>query len=145
MSTPACCWRWRIPIASRAGARAATARYQLANGRGAVFAGAESIARQEFIVAVDLDDREREARIQLAAPLAKADLLEYFRRAARCAADELAWDERTASASIARRVIRLGELLLEEKPLHDIPRDAASAAMLDGVRSLGIDGAALGR
>jgi ATP-dependent helicase HrpB len=46
------------------------ARYQLANGRGAVFAGSESIAREEFIVAVDLDDREREARIQLAAPLA---------------------------------------------------------------------------
>src|SRR6188508_3017380 len=36
-------------------------RYQLANGRGAVFAGSESIAREEFIVAVDLDDREREA------------------------------------------------------------------------------------
>jgi len=58
----------------------ADARYQLSNGRGAVFASAESIAREEFIVAVDLDDREREARIQLAAPLPKADLLEFFVR-----------------------------------------------------------------
>ena len=63
---------------------AATRATSSSNGRGAVFASAESIAREEFIVAVDLDDREREARIQLAAPLAKADLLEHF--AARTAA-----------------------------------------------------------
>ena len=44
-------------------------RYLLANGRGAAFAGAVSLAREEFIVAVELDDREREARIDLAAPL----------------------------------------------------------------------------
>ncbi len=112
-------------------------RYQLANGRGGVFAGSESIAREEFIVAVDLDDREREARIQLAAPLRKQDLLEYF-AAQLVRADELAWDERTESV-MARRVLRFGELLVEEKPLAEVPRGAATAAMLDGVRSLGLD------
>ena len=44
-------------------------RYTLANGRGAHFAEPQSLSRQELIVAVDLDDREREARILLAAPL----------------------------------------------------------------------------
>jgi ATP-dependent helicase HrpB len=112
-------------------------RYQLANGRGAVFPGSESIAREEFIVAVDLDDREREARIQLAAPLAKQDLLEYF-SAQLVRAEELAWDERTESV-IARRVLRLGELIVEEKPLPEVPREAATAAMLDGVRALGLE------
>jgi len=112
-------------------------RYQLANGRGALFETAESVGRQEFIVAVDLDDREREARIRLAIPLAKEELLEQFAdRLLR--ADELVWDERT-EAVIARRVIRLDELLIEEKPLNDVPRDASAAAMLAGVRSLGID------
>ena len=115
----------------------ADARYQLSNGRGAVFASAESIAREEFIVAVDLDDREREARIQLAAPLAKADLLEFFAPQLQ-RADELAWDGRTESV-IARRVIRLDELLVEEKPLNEVPRAASVAAMLDGVRSMGLD------
>jgi len=115
----------------------ADARYQLSNGRGAVFAGAESIAREEFIVAVDLDDREREARIQLAAPLPKADLLEFFAKQLR-RADELVWDGRT-EAVVARRVIRLDELLVEEKPLNEVPRAASAAAMLDGVRSLGLD------
>ncbi len=115
----------------------ADARYQLSNGRGAVFAGAESIAREEFIVAVDLDDREREARIQLAAPLAKADLMEYFAAQLR-RAEELVWDERTEAVA-ARRVIRLDELVIEEKPMHDVPRDASAAAMLQGIRAMGID------
>jgi ATPase subunit of ABC transporter with duplicated ATPase domains len=55
-------------------------------------------------------------------------------------ADELAWDARTESV-IARRVLRLGELIIEEKPLHDAPREASAAAMLDGLRSLGLDAA----
>jgi len=113
------------------------ARYQMSNGRGALFAAAESIAREEFIVAVDLDDREREAQIRLAAPLDKADLLEYFAPDLR-RADELAWDERT-EAVVARRVIRFDELLVEEKPLNDVPRAASAAAMLEGVRSMGIE------
>jgi ATP-dependent helicase HrpB len=112
------------------------ARYQMSNGRGALFAGAESIAREEFIVAVDLDDREREAQIRLAAPLGKADLLEHFAANLR-RADELDWDERT-EAVVARRVIRFDELLVEEKPLNDVPRAASAAAMLVGVRSMGI-------
>jgi ATP-dependent helicase HrpB len=115
----------------------AEARYQLSNGRGALFASAESIAREEFIVAVDLDDREREAQIRLAAPLAKADLLEHFAPQLQ-RAEELVWDART-EAVVARRVIRLDELLVEEKPLNDVPREASVAAMLEGVRSLGID------
>ena len=44
-------------------------RYKLATGRGASFAGPESIARAELIVAVDVEDSERDARILLAAPL----------------------------------------------------------------------------
>ena len=111
------------------------ARYQLANGRGASFTSAESIAREEFIVAVDLDDRERDARILLAAPLPRADLLEHFAREL-VERDEVAWDAR-AEAVIARRTVRLGELVLDEKPLQDTPPGAAAAALLEGLRSLG--------
>ena len=53
-------------------------------------------------------------------------------------ADELTWDERTESV-VARRVSRLDELLVEEKPLHDVPREATAAAMLQGLRSMGLD------
>jgi ATP-dependent helicase HrpB len=115
----------------------AEARYQLANGRGALFESAQSIAREEFIVAVDLDDREREARIRLAAPLDKQDLLAQFEPQI-VRGDELAWDEKTETI-VARRVIRLDALLIEEKPLNDAPRTATAAAMLEGVRAMGLD------
>ncbi len=113
------------------------ARYQLANGRGAIFAGAESIARQEFIVAVDLDDREREARVHLAASISRAELLEFFADHIRVV-DEQAWDEKT-EAVISRRATWLDELLIEEKPLHAAPREASAAAMLEGVRRMGVE------
>jgi ATP-dependent helicase HrpB len=113
------------------------ARFQLANGRGAAFEGAESVGRAEFIVAVDLDDREREARIRLAIPIDKAELLELFTDHV-VRGDELAWDPKS-EAVVARRVVRLDDLVIEEKPLNEVPRDASRAAMLDGVRRLGLD------
>jgi ATP-dependent helicase HrpB len=112
------------------------ARYTLANGRGAHFADTQSLGRQDLIVAVDLDDRERDARILLAAPLARADLERHF-------ADQIVrtesveWSSRD-QAVIARRVIRLDAAVLEEQPLPEIPADAARAAMLTGARELGI-------
>ena len=60
----------------------AEGRYTLANGRGAHFAESQALARQEFIVAVDLDDRDRDARILVAAALSRADLVEHFARPA---------------------------------------------------------------
>ena len=112
------------------------ARYTLSNGRGAHFAEAQSLGRQDLIVAVDLDDRERDARIVIAAPLARADLERHF-------ADQIVrgqsveWSSRD-QAVIARRVVRLGAAVLEEQPLHEIPADATRAAMLTGARELGI-------
>jgi ATP-dependent helicase HrpB len=115
----------------------ADARYQLANGRGAAFTTPQSIAREELIVAVELDDRDREAQIQLAAPLARADLLEYF-AAEIVARDEVGWDSRSEIV-VARRVLRFGEILLEEKPLQALPPETTATAVLEGLRSLGLD------
>ena len=112
-------------------------RYQLANGRGASFAGPESIAREEFVVAVEVDDRERDARILLAAPLKRADLLEHFGPQL-VEREEIAWDAR-AEAVVARRTVRFGELVLEDKPLTEVPPGAATAALFERVRALGAD------
>jgi ATP-dependent helicase HrpB len=114
----------------------AEARYQLSNGRGAIFAAAESIAREEFIVALDLDDREREARVRLAAPIRRADLLAWARNRA-TTRDEVQWDERQ-QAVVSRRIVALDALVLEERPLADPPTEATRAAMLAGLRSMGL-------
>jgi ATP-dependent helicase HrpB len=112
-------------------------RFALANGRGAAFAGPQSLARQPYIVALDLDDRDRDARVLLAAPLTREELLEHF--AARLQQREtVEWSSRE-QAVLARRTLALDALVLEEKPLTPVPADAARAAMLEGVRELGIE------
>ena len=115
----------------------AEGRFTLANGRGAHFAEPQGLAKQELIVAIDLDDRERDARILLAAPLARADieahLPELLRRQ-----ESVEWSSRE-QAVIARRTLQLDAIVLEEKPLPEVPVEAARAAMLTGVRELGIE------
>lgn len=113
------------------------ARYTLANGRGAHFADVQNLGKQEFIVAVDLDDRERDARILLAAPLTRDEIEEHLSdRLER--GNSVEWNSRE-QAVLARRVVRLDAITLEEKPLQDVPAEAARAAMLQGVRELGIE------
>jgi ATP-dependent helicase HrpB len=119
-------------IGRRRGSQGAS--FTLSNGRGAAFAGAQPLARRELIVAVDLDDRERDARILLAAPLERADLMEQFAGRIR-RIDSVAWSTREQAVS-ARRTLELDALVLEEQPLADAPADALREAMLAGVREL---------
>jgi ATP-dependent helicase HrpB len=113
------------------------ARYTLANGRGAHFADTQSLGRQEFIVAVDLDDRERDARIRLAAPLTRAEIETHFSDRLR-RTEIVEWSSRE-QAVIARRVLRIDALSIDEQPLPEVPADAARAAMLTGIREMGLD------
>jgi ATP-dependent helicase HrpB len=111
-------------------------RYALSGGRGAAFATPQALAGAEFIVAVEVDDVERDARILLAAPVARAELERHF-------ADELReeerveWDAREQAIS-ARRTLRLGALVLEDSALTPVPEAAARTALLEGVRALGL-------
>jgi ATP-dependent helicase HrpB len=112
-------------------------RYLLASGRGAGFVGASSLARAEFIVAATLDDKEREARIDLAAPISREQLEAAFetRIAVR---DTINWDARTETVLAVRRR-SLDALLLEEVLLNNAPPESLLSAMLDGVRAMGLE------
>jgi ATP-dependent helicase HrpB len=112
-------------------------RYLLANGRGAAFVGATSLARSEFVVALDLDDREREARILLAAVLDRQSLEAAVGERIRHER-ELYWSS-TEQLVVARDVVRLEALVLEEKPLLNLSGDVAVPAMIEGIRVMGLD------
>jgi ATP-dependent helicase HrpB len=119
------------------GRETAPGRYLLANGRGAAFAHPSSLARAPFIVAAALDDREREARIDLAAQLPRAALEQLF--AAEITTQEsFGWDAREA-AVLWRRVRRLEALVLEDQTRAAPDGPQTLAAMLDGLRQLGLD------
>jgi ATP-dependent helicase HrpB len=115
----------------------AEGRYLLANGRGAAFAARVSLAREPMIVAVELDDREREARIDLAVPLSVAAVDALF--AAQIVREERFGWEQAAEAVIARRVRRLGAIVLDEQLLPVADDERAVPAMLEAVRQIGLD------
>jgi len=117
--------------------RGSDGRFLLSGGRGAVFAGPDALARAEFIVVAALDGAERDARIQLAAAISRAALVANF-AAGFSTEERVAWDRRTA-AVVAQREVRLGALLIEEAPLARAAPERQLAAMLAGIRALGLD------
>ena len=111
-------------------------RYLLTNGRGAAFATASSLARAPYIVAAALDDREREARIDLAAPVSLEALERIFAHGIETH-ERCGWDSR-AGAVLWQRERRLEALVLEQQTR--VPPEGADtvSAMLEGVRELGL-------
>ena len=112
-------------------------RYLLASGRGARLPEAEMRLRQPCIVAASLDAGETEGLIYSAAPLDVNALRKYLAGHLR-SEDVVRWDEQQ-QAVVARREERFGALVLDSKPLTNADTDSTRAAMLDGIRRLGIE------
>ena len=93
--------------------------------------------RQPCIVAASLDAGDTDGQIYLAASVSPAALREHL--AEHIKVEEIVrWDEQQ-QAVVARREERFGALLLEAKPLTRPNADKQRAAMLEGVRRLGIE------
>jgi ATP-dependent helicase HrpB len=117
--------------------RAGTAgRYLLSGGRGAALPEGDPMGNEEFLVVADLDGSAQDSRIYLAAPVTAAEIEEFY--ADRIISEEIVqWSPREG-AVLARRRRRLGALVLEDKPLARPSTDNLQAAMLDGIRQLGL-------
>jgi len=111
-------------------------RYALSQGGGAVFADAEPLSAEDWLVAAELDGDRREARVFLAAPLAKADIDSHFAADIRDV-EVVEWDGRDEAVR-ARRQRRLWRLALDDKPLPAPDPAAVVAAMVAGVRAIGL-------
>ena len=112
-------------------------RYALSGGRGAFFREHEPLAAEEWLVAAELDGERREARIFLAAPLTRADIEDLF--APRISSQEVVnWDRRAEMVVAARRT-SLFALVIEERRLDGADPAALAAAMVEGVRQMGLD------
>jgi len=119
-------------------ARGDGGRYLLANGRGARFGEPQALSKSEYIVAAELDGAEREARIFLAAPVARADLEQHF-SAQIIDHAEILWDDRD-QAIRARRERRLGAFVLESTEMRNPDPQAVLNAALVGLRQIGVAG-----
>ena len=111
-------------------------RYLLANGRGASFPQEDPLSREDYLVVAQVEDSGQWPRILLAAPITVHDLL-HHRADLIGTVDHLAWDDRT-DAVLARRRRQFGLLILEDRPLPDPNPAEVSAALLSGIRRVGL-------
>ncbi len=117
--------------------RGDTARYLLANGRGASFKDVDALSRCPLLVIAELDGADRDARIFLAAPVSLAALAESVGHRLQWV-DQVSWDDRE-QAVMARRERRLGALVLEDRPWPEAPEEALTQAMLEGMKAMGLN------
>ena len=112
-------------------------RYQLREGHTAVLPATDPLADSEWLAVASLDARVGAARIFLAAPLEAEEVETLF--ADQIEREEVVeWDDAAGRVS-ARRVERLGALVLREGPLRSPDPEAVQSALFDGVRQRGLD------
>jgi ATP-dependent helicase HrpB len=117
--------------------RGGAGQFRLSNGRGAMLRPHDPLAGEDFLAVGSLDGDAREARIFLAAPIALAEIEEDFAGVIEIR-DQLAWNARAETVD-AKRERRLWSLVLEEKPLKKPQPDQLVVAMIEGIRTMGLE------
>jgi len=109
-------------------------RFLMSGGKGAVLPDSSDLAASDWLAIVELDGDAREAKIRRAAALSEAEItqLHSFDEITLCR-----WDKRI-NAVISERQMRLGSIVVASEP-GGSDRDAIDRAMLDGIRSMGLD------
>ncbi|WP_057424479.1 ATP-dependent helicase HrpB, partial [Pseudomonas amygdali] len=115
------------------------AEYRLANGRAALFAEADALMKQPWLVIADLGSRQgqREERIYLAAEFDPA-LFDSVLAEQVITVDQIDWDEREGVFR-AERQRKAGELIINREPLIGLDDAARSQALLALVRRKGLE------
>lgn len=110
-------------------------RFVLRNGAG-VWTDAPSFVNAEWIVAADTDGDPREAKLYLGAVADEAEIRELF-------ADQIVEEERVAwdgelGTVVARRLTRLGAIVLGDAPLREPDPARVAGAMIEAIRREGL-------
>jgi ATP-dependent helicase HrpB len=112
-------------------------RFVLSGGKGAVMPDGDALSAARLIVATDLDGDRREARIRQAVQISESEVRDLY-------ADQIGWHDvctwsKRDRRVEARRQERLGALVLDDRQWKDAPPEALAAALLDGIRDIGLD------
>ncbi|MFK7943316.1 MAG: ATP-dependent helicase HrpB [Paracoccaceae bacterium] len=110
-------------------------RFLLSNGRGAIMDPTDPLSGHPYLVATDLEDG-REARIRIAAPISAGDLRVMFASQLR-QQRSVTWSSRDRRVE-ARDRQTFGALVLDDQLWRDPPDEAVIAALIDGIRDLGL-------
>ena len=112
----------------------APGRFVLSGGRGAMLDETDPLARAEWLAVADMTGSGPDLRITLAAHLSEDQAL----ASGAVETTERAEYDPESGRVRARRIRRLGAIVLEEAPLPAPSADLVRAALLDAVRTLGL-------
>ncbi|MCM2294453.1 ATP-dependent helicase HrpB [Allorhizobium sp. BGMRC 0089] len=117
--------------------RGGRGRYVMANGRGAELADTERLAASSMLVVADLTGRAAQGRILSAAEIRLADV-EAAMPQLISNGEESFFD--VASREVrARRVRRIGAIVLEETPMPRPTGEKAVRALAEGLKEIGVE------
>ncbi len=111
-------------------------RFRLRNGQVAELPAPQLLSDAEYLVAAHVDGRRRTNRIFLAAPVAEADVVDYFGDQIKEVSDVF-WDA-DGQFVRARRREELGALVLKDGPVESPDPTVVAEALIDGVREEGL-------
>ncbi len=111
-------------------------RFLLRSGRGATLPPDQPLAREDYLVAAELDDAGNDGRIVIAAPLDRADLEDLSHHAIG-AEQEVRWDSASRTV-MARSVRRIGAIVLDQSTLPNPDPALVQRALVDGIRTEGL-------
>ncbi len=120
----------------RVAKRRGPASFRMASGRGATLPETDALANQDYLAIAALDGAGANAKIHQAAPLTLADIEELFSGHIETR-QVCEWSSRE-KAAIAREEERLFALTLAERPLKKPDAAKLAAAVLAGIRELGL-------
>ncbi len=119
----------------RVALRQAPGRFKLAAGNLALLEDSHPLGHAEALVAVELDGQAQGARIFRAAALEPSRLVALFPETREFHA-RLTWND-DEGRLVGEEVRALGELVLESRPLREMPEEAVRAALLAALRRRG--------
>ncbi|QCK85642.1 ATP-dependent helicase HrpB [Phreatobacter aquaticus] len=117
-------------------ARGRDGEFVLANGRGGAVDAASPLAREPFLAVAEIGGMAARSRILSAAPITLVEIEEAFSDRIQ-ARDEVTFDK-AAAALRAKRVKRLGAILLGEQTLAVPQNEASAEALAQGIAAIGI-------
>lgn len=111
-------------------------RYLLSGGKGAVFLSADALGNAAFIVATQLDGKQKEVGIRQAMPITETEIRQLFdnriEEATRCE-----WSRRD-SRVMSRTEEKLGAIALSDRAWKDVPQETIARELLNGIREIGL-------
>uniref|UniRef100_F4CAZ1 ATP-dependent helicase HrpB n=1 Tax=Sphingobacterium sp. (strain 21) TaxID=743722 RepID=F4CAZ1_SPHS2 len=107
-------------------------RFFMANGRKATLLLSDSLCNEDFLVIAHIDFRGGEGKVFLAAPLKKEDVFPLTTHDT-----NIQWDSNNG-AFLAREEWKIDNLIVQTRPLQQIPPDLATEVLLKVIKKEGL-------